>query len=67
MKRVDSSNIDSLHYDHEKKSLIVQFKNGGSYEYLDVSPDKYKELEEAESIGAHLHKHIKITHHFRKL
>jgi len=67
MKKVNSSNVDSIHYEPLVRKLTVVFKNGGTYEYHDVSPDKYKELESAESIGGHLHKHIKSSHSFTKL
>lgn len=67
MKVVNSSNIESIDYNPESKTLSVKFKNGGSYQYHEVSPEAYQGLESAESIGKHLHSHIKPKHRTSKV
>lgn len=59
MQPVSSSNIAAVGYDEEKKLLRVHFKNGGRYDYSDVSREEYDGLLGAESIGRHLNTHIK--------
>lgn len=49
-------------YDAPRRRLEVQFKGGGVYAYLDVTPDEYGELLAAESIGEFVNAHIKPHH-----
>lgn len=48
----DSSNILASKYDTANKTLIVIFKNGGQYQYPDVSYTDYYNLDNADSQGA---------------
>lgn len=66
-KPVTSSNVKSVGYDPETKRLHVEFKGGGVYEYSDVSQEKYDAMMKADSIGGHVHKHIKGAHSHKKL
>ena len=54
---VKSSQIESI--GHEGNTLAVKFRSGGVYHYHDVSASLFAELQKAESLGSHLHKHIK--------
>lgn len=64
---VASSNIKSIGYCPDSKTLEVIFHNGGHYCYEDVSAEKHKELMEAKSLGSHLAQHIKLKHGCTKL
>lgn len=46
MKRqsVSSSNLRSVGYDPETKTLEVEFQNGSVYQYFNVPPQVYKGL-----------------------
>jgi hypothetical protein len=55
----DSSNILSSKYDKDSKKLIITFKRGIQYTYLNVIPSDYLRFETAESQGAVLNSHIK--------
>lgn len=66
MEKVNSSNVDEIGYNPETKVLSVRFKQGGLYHYNNVEPEKYDALKKADSIGSHLHKHIKPHHSFRR-
>lgn len=47
----DSSNILASKYDTANKNLIITFKNGGRYQYPDVSYTDYYNLDNADSQG----------------
>lgn len=66
MKPVESSNISHIGYDPEKKVLSILYKSGGQYDYHDVSPEAYAALEDADSLGQHVAKHIKGKFSFTK-
>ncbi len=62
---VKSGQIESI--GHEGNTLAVKFRSGGVYHYHGVSAAQFAELQKAESLGSHLHKHIKPKHKFTKL
>ena len=57
--RVDSSNINEVGYEAETKTLQVQFKNCGVFNYPGVDPKEYVALLGAESVGKHFHANIR--------
>ena len=65
MQAIKSSQIESI--GHHGDTLAVKFKHGGEYRYHGVSADDFQKLQKAESIGSHLHKHIKPNFKFTKL
>ena len=56
---VKSSNIEAVGYEPGTRTLIVKFKNGGTYHYSECLPEHYEGLIGAESPGGFLHKNIK--------
>ena len=62
-----SSQVHSIGYDANTKTLAVQFNSGGTYHYHDVPQEKFNAMRDAESPGSHLGKHIKGAHKFTKL
>ena len=50
--------LDLVGYDPKSQVLEVRFNTGDIYRYLNVSPDEYEGLINAESIGQYMHKHI---------
>lgn len=56
---VESSNIKSIGYDGESRTLEVAFLNGGVYRYADVPATSYAALMAAESKGSHFAAHIR--------
>jgi lysyl-tRNA synthetase, class II len=48
---VKSTGIESVGYDFHKQILVVVFRNGAVYQYLEVPKDVYKALIEAPSKG----------------
>jgi hypothetical protein len=75
---VVSSNVHSIGYDRESKTLYVRFKDhfiksrsewtrGGLYRYLDVPEQIFQDLKNAESIGSYLHWHIKENFDYEEI
>jgi len=59
MPKVDSSAVDRAEYGAEARTLSIWYKGGERYNYLDVPPDIYEALLEADSIGAFVNAQIK--------
>ncbi len=62
---VKSSNIKSVGF--EGGTLQVEYKNGGIYEYQNVTAKQVAELHASESIGKYLHSTIRPNHECRKI
>lgn len=68
MKRnkVESSNLESIGYDEDTRTLEIEFKgkNGKSnslYQYSPISYEGYLELIKSESVGKTFYQRIKIN------
>lgn len=69
MKEVKSSNIKSIGYDSNTKTLTIEFNTGSIYDYHEVNPEEHELLLNAKYIGGHFHQHIrpkKFTKHAKK-
>ena len=75
---VKSSQVHSIGYDPETKTLAVRFHGkdgpGSLYEYSGIGPEKYADFMKAESKGKFLGKYIKakddkgnLLHPFKKI
>jgi len=70
---VTSSNISSIGYDEEAKTLEIAFLDKGSggdgavYQYYEVPKNVYDEIMEAESKGKYLHQNIKDVFRYSKV
>ena len=58
LNEIKSSNLVKSEYDTESKNMIVEFKNGIKYEYLDVPHQLYVQFRMAESQGNFFNKNI---------
>lgn len=63
---VQSSTIDSLHYDAVAKRLMVTFLHGATYTYFDVTLEDYHELITSSSVGKALNSVIKTKYQYVK-
>jgi hypothetical protein len=63
----ESSNISLLSYDAATGTLQVTFHNGATYQYFDVSSNKWDDFKGAGSKGQFLHQQIKDQHRFVKM
>lgn len=59
MLEVDSSNIHSVGYDGDTKTLVVRFKSGTVYSYANVKPAVALAFMEADSHGSYFHTNIR--------
>lgn len=54
-----SSNIATIGFDPETDTLSVEFRDGQSYDYFNVSPSTYRSFTQAGSHGSFFHRQIK--------
>jgi len=66
MEWVDSSNIEAIGYDDGLRELWVQFKDGGTYVYGDVSAETHAEIMQADSKGSYFNREIKPNYDVRE-
>jgi hypothetical protein len=64
---VESSAIKSASYDRHRRSLSVEFQNGGIYEYGSVEPGKFRSLLQADSVGKFFVSNIRNDYPCRKI
>lgn len=67
MQPVKSSNLESVGYNADTKTLRVCFRSGDKYDYQNVSAEKHKSLMKAKSIGRHFLKNIMPHHSWEKV
>jgi hypothetical protein len=56
---VQSSNVTSVGYDPDSKTLAIEFKDGSVYHYHDVESSTHEELVSSKSVGKFIHSNIK--------
>ena len=67
-QKVESSQIESIGYDPENKTLEVEFKSGGTvYQYYSVDSATYEEMLASESKGKFLSQKIKGNFAYMKV
>jgi len=66
-QRVSSSNLHSVGYDLQSKSMEIMFLGGGIYQYSGVTEDRYRGLMCAGSKGSYFASYIKDRYPTRKI
>ncbi len=64
---IASSNIKSVAYDPDTRTLEVTFANGGTYQYADVAPQHFEALQVHASPGSYFHQHVRSAHQATKV
>lgn len=67
MTRVASSNVAAVGYDEDSETLQVEFNNGTTYQYFDVSEGVFVGLRDADSVGGYLASQIKGTYRYSRV
>lgn len=67
METIESDAIKAVGYDDDLRVLRVTYQNDKSYEYLDVSPEEYRQFMQAESRGAYMNQVIKRKYECREV
>lgn len=67
MKKVSSSNIESVGYDATSEEVHVRFLNGSLYKYKGVPEWDYLGLLEASSTGSYLHRNFKNVYSYERI
>jgi hypothetical protein len=65
--RIRSDALLGASYDLERRILTVQFESGSVYEYFDVEPELYDELEAAQPHPWHVVGERVKEHRYRRL
>lgn len=63
----DSSSITRFRYDEKARVLIVEFKNGGTYNYYDVPQMVYEQMHAASSKGQFHAQKIKGAYRYARV
>ncbi|HEV7453762.1 MAG TPA: KTSC domain-containing protein [Candidatus Saccharimonadales bacterium] len=64
---VNSTNIITVGYDADSKTLEVEFQSGKIYQYSDVPEDIYQELMAASSKGQFFHDNVMNQYDFTEV
>ena len=64
---VNSSSLASIGHSADDNILIVEFKNGSIYRYLEVPAHAYDDLVNAESKGAHFNRFVRSRFAFERV
>jgi hypothetical protein len=64
---VVSSNLKSVGYDVNTKTLEIEFQNGSVYQYYEVPLNIYENLMKAPSHGKFFHAHIRNVYRYRRI
>ncbi len=56
---VKSSNVKSVGYSPDDKTLAIEFSDGSVYHYHDVEKDTHDQLVASKSVGGFIHGNIK--------
>jgi len=64
---VRSSNISSIGYDPESKTLEIEFHNGSTYQYFEVPETVFNNLMGASSHGSYFYRYIKDKYQWTKI
>jgi len=64
---LESSNLKTAVYTTDSKSLLVEFKNGQQYEYVDVPWELFTKFRMAESQGSFFNKNIARSFEYKKI
>mgnify|MGYP003338621674 CR=1 FL=1 len=67
INEIQSSNIKRTEYDTETKKLIVDFNNGGRYEYEDIPHQTYTKFRMSQSQGKFFMSEIAKKYIYKKL
>lgn len=62
----ESSNIVRFAYDAQTQILAVEFKNGGTYNYFDISEAVFEQMKTAPSKGQFLAQQIKGKYRYAR-
>lgn len=65
-EQVESSNIESIGYDKDKKILEVEFTSGAIFRYTDIVKKVHNELMNAESIGSYFGRNIRYEYDYER-
>ena len=63
---VESTAINAVAYNRERKVLHIEFKRGVIYSYTGIGYHRYKQLIQAESVGQYYNQAIRPAGHIKE-
>jgi len=66
-KPVDSSDLKSVGYDIDSKTLEIEFHSRATYQYFGVPEGIHEGLMQAQSCGKYFHENIKSAYQCKKI
>jgi hypothetical protein len=67
MIQVSSTNLAAIGYEETSRTLRVEFRNGGTYDYYDVPQSEFEGLRNATSHGEYLARNIKGRYRYARV
>jgi hypothetical protein len=67
LQPIDSGALGGAAYDAESRTLTVEYESGSVYEYYDVEPELYEELERSQPHPWHVVGTRVKEHRFRRI
>lgn len=65
--KVESSNLESIGYDKDSRTLEIEFKSGKIYQYTNVPEPEHQALLAADSIGSYFNKNIRNEYQYHEM
>lgn len=62
-----SSDVKNYFYNQKEKELYIEFNSGSSYKYKDVSKQRFKAFDKADSLGEYVNKKLNPNYKTDKL
>lgn len=63
----ESSTISRFGYDEGSRTLTIEFKKSGSYNYFDVPGSVFEQMKQASSKGSFFSSHVKPSFRYARL
>jgi hypothetical protein len=64
---VDSSNLNRVRYEEDRRRLEIEFNDGSVYEFYEVPPAEFDGLLAADSHGSYFYKHIRENYSYNRV
>ncbi len=64
---VDSTNLEAIKYDHNRRILHIKFRNGSEYEFSNLPQKVYEGLLKSDSKGSYFQQYIKGYYLYKRL
>lgn len=67
LQQVSSNNLRAVGYDPDTRTLVVEFRSGGTYEFYDVDVNVYEALMSAGSHGQFFQQEVRGRYRYARI